>query len=325
MNYSCEWLESHMYDMNPPDFPCEWAKQNWDKSIDEITSPPPCRSLQDKYEPKRTVLYHDGHFIINERESDRAKNEALHGIADYVYDPFDATHDYVFSAITDRPWNNERASILSVEIGSPVAPTSTAWWFTQFANCTSIDLSNLDTSNTIYMNNMFANCRALQSLDVSGFDTSNVTTMKAMFFLCELLTSLDVSNFNTSNVTDMMNMFCGCRNVAALDVTNFDTSNVTTMNLMFEECNLLTILDLSNFDTSNVQSTQEMFTSCDNLQTIYASNQFIVEQVTNSTSMFGQCLALVGGAGTTYNSFYTDKSHARIDNPPDEPGYFTAK
>lgn len=31
------------------------------------------------------------------------------------------------------------------------------------------------------------------------------------------------------------------------------------------------------------------------------------------------------GAGTTWSSSHIDKEYARIDNPPDAPGYFTLK
>jgi hypothetical protein len=40
--------------------------------------------------------------------------------------------------------------------------------------------------------------------------------------------------------------------------------------------------------------------------------------------MFSNCLALVGGNGTPYDSTHTDKTYARIDRPG-TPGYFTAK
>ena len=40
--------------------------------------------------------------------------------------------------------------------------------------------------------------------------------------------------------------------------------------------------------------------------------------------MFYNCTSLVGGAGTTYNSSYTDKTYARIDSSS-TPGYFTSK
>ena len=42
-----------------------------------------------------------------------------------------------------------------------------------------------------------------------------------------------------------------------------------------------------------------------------------------STGMFNGCIRLIGGAGTAYDSSHTDGTYARIDNPPDSPGYFT--
>lgn len=57
MNYDCEWLESHIDEETPEDFPCEWAKQNWGKSIDEITEPFPCKSLYDKWHESPPIEY----------------------------------------------------------------------------------------------------------------------------------------------------------------------------------------------------------------------------------------------------------------------------
>ena len=61
------------------------------------------------------------------------------------------------------------------------------------------------------------------------------------------------------------------------------------------------------------------------LTTILVSNNFVVGQVTSSRDMFNRCFDLVGGGGTPFNSNYVDKTYARIDNPPDAPGYFTLK
>ena len=86
-----------------------------------------------------------------------------------------------------------------------------------------------------------------------------------------------------------------------------------------------TSIDLSSFDTSNVTNMSEMFYSNPNLKTIYASDMFNTNAVTSSTNMFYNTTRLVGGAGTTYNSSYVDKTYARIDGGTSSPGYFTAK
>lgn len=249
--------------------------------------------------PPRTVLYTDGTFIINELSRDIDANIQAHGVATNVYDPLDEDHNYVFLGASSRPWDGVKATITSVEIGSKIYPTSTDYWFDGMSACTSIELDNLDTSR--------------------------VTSMHNMFYTCQSLASLDVSNFSTGLVTDMRGMFGGCQLVDSLDVSNFDTSSVNTMYEMFFACNALTSLDLSSFDTRNVTAMNNMFQSDSNLKTVYVSSDFVVTQVSNSSNMFSGCSRLVGGAGTTYSTSYKDKTRARIDNPPDEKGYFTAK
>ena len=50
-----------------------------------------------------------------------------------------------------------------------------------------------------------------------------------------------------------------------------------------------------------------------------------ISAVTSSSNMFYNTTNLVGGAGTTYNSSYVDKTYAKIDGGTSSPGYFTAK
>ena len=53
------------------------------------------------------------------------------------------------------------------------------------------------------MGYMFYQCSGLASLDLSNFNTGNVMYMGSMFSGCSRLASLDVSNFNTGNVKKM--------------------------------------------------------------------------------------------------------------------------
>ena len=171
---------------------------------------------------------------------------------------------------------------------------------------------------------MFSGCSNLTTLDVSGFDTSNVTNMSKMFGGCSSLTELEVSNFDTSNVTSMFSMFYGCSSLTTLDISDWITSNVTNMSYMFNGCSNLTTLDVSGIDTRNVTNMNYMLYDCSNLTTIYASDNFVTNQVEDSTNMFGRCSKLIGGNGTTYNSSHKNKEYARIDTE-ETPGYFTSK
>ncbi len=120
------------------------------------------------------------------------------------------------------PWKDNSDNVLQVKVIWEVAPLSTAYRFSYFYNCKSMDLQWLDTSNVTDMNSMFKACSSLVSLDVSNFDTSNVTNMSYMFYNCSSLQILDVSNFDTSNVTNMSYMFYSCYNLIILNLGYFD-------------------------------------------------------------------------------------------------------
>ena len=186
---------------------------------------------------------------------------------------------------------------------------------------TTLDLSSFDTSNVTSMFSMFSECAAT-TLDLSNFDTSNVTNMSGMFSE-SAATTIDLSKFNTSKVTNMANMFKGCK-ATTLDLSSFNTKNVNDMSFMFDNSSATTI-DLSGFDTSKVTDMERMFYLNSNLKTIYASDNFNTNAVTSSDGMFDNSTNLVGGAGTTYNRSYIDKTYARIDGGTSSPGYFTAK
>ena len=86
-----------------------------------------------------------------------------------------------------------------------------------------------------------------------------------------------------------------------------------------------TALDVSSFDTSKVTNMSYMFKSAGKINTIYASDKFVIDNVTSSDNMFDDASSLVGGAGTQYNSSYVDKTYAIIDGGTSSPGYFTLK
>ena len=181
-----------------------------------------------------------------------------------------------------RKFNNKygyRVKSVTAEKGT-VLPEDSKNLFYNYTNCTSIDLSNADTSNVKNMSGMFFYCSSLTKLDVSGFDTSRVTNMSDMFSGCNELTSLDVSKFNTSRVTDMYQMFGKCSKLTTLNLSSFDTSNVKNISYMFYGCGELTSLDLSGFDTSKVTEKSDlycsscMFSSCNKLESLTLGENF---------------------------------------------------
>ena len=179
---------------------------------------------------------------------------------------------------------------------------------------TSLDLTNFNTANVTYMDNMFNGCSALESLNLTNFNTENVTNMSSMFMGCSGLESLNLTNFNTENVTDMSWMFYGCSALKSLDLTNFNTANVDFMIHMFYGCSALKSLDLTNFNTAKVTYMNNMFEGCSALTTIYASDKFVTDNVSNGSDMFTGCKSL-----KDYSDSKTDHTYAYCGTD----GYFT--
>ena len=189
-------------------------------------------------------------------------------------------------------------------------------------NLKKVYTTGLKTPNLKYMSGMFYNCISLESISLPTFDTSNDTSLNDMFSGCKALKNLDITNFDTSSA--MRGMFGYCSGLTELSVSNFSTSKVTDMSSMFLNCENLKKLDISSFYTTSLTNCYSMFDTCSKLEVIYATKNANFANVTDSTSMFNKCYALVGGNGTEYDSKYTDKTYARLDTT-EQKGYFSKK
>ena len=211
--------------------------------------------------------------------------------------PFSGSYDYDRNRfVTEAGWDENRENIKTVVFDSSFTNdttlTSTAYWFSDCRNLTSIEgVAYLKTNKIEDMSDMFLGCSGLTNLDVSGFNTSNVKNMESMFNGCSGLTSLDVSNFNTTNVTDMSGMFCSCTQLKSLDLRNFNTENVTDMGMMFQNCYAMENLNVRSFNTSKVTSMFQMFLYCYSLHSLDVSS-FNTENVRSMRWMFGGCSGL---------------------------------
>lgn len=149
----------------------------------------------------------------------------------------------------------------------------------------------------------------------ASFANARPTSCFMWFHGCSNLTTIEgIEYFNTENVTNMRYMFDLCKSLKSLDLTNFNTENVTDMYYMFAYCTSLESLDLTNFNTAKVTNMKGMFGSCSALKTIYASDKFVTDQVTESTCMFSDCLNL-----KDYTSSKEDHTYANCG----PTGYFT--
>ena len=205
----------------------------------------------------------------------------------------------------------------------------------QYAGISGLDLNswkNVGSKTSLRTTSMFDGCSNLVSVDLSTWDCSQLTSTEAMFRNCTLLTSFDTStikNWNTENLTNTSSMFSGCSALTKLDLSNLNVSKVTNMSRMFEDSMRHmpgNIINLTKWNTSAVTNMSGMFCGS-NVERIYVSDSFTVDNVTSDSNMFGYqysgyCLYLVGCNGTVWNKNHRDKSYAHIDNSPSDPGYF---
>ena len=148
----------------------------------------------------------------------------------------------------------------------------------------------------------------------ASFANARPTSCYMWFYGCENLTTIEgFEYFNTENVTNMRDMFGYCKSLKSLDLTNFNTENVTDMYYMFNNCTSLESLDLTNFNTAKVMNMTAMFYKCSALKTIYASDKFVTDQVTEGSNMFSNCFNL-----KDYTSSKEDHTYANY-----RTGYFS--
>ena len=204
--------------------------------------------------------------------------------------------------------------------------TDMSYMFEEMLSVKELDVSRFNTSKVTNMSHMFNHVTSVKHLDVSGFDTSNVTSMTYMFNNVRDLESLDVSNFNVSKVSSLMDTFSSMSNIKVLDLSNWNTTSITNFEWAFTANANLEILDISGIKSPNIYSLTQTFSNCPKLKTIYVSESWNQATISSSVNTFKNSIALVGGAGTTYDPSHIDKEYARIDDPDNgKPGYFTLK
>jgi|GEM_PF-3590141 len=144
-------------------------------------------------------------------------------------------------------------------------------------------------------------------------------------------TSITAVDFDESfadydGMTSLHGLFNGLSNLK--EVRHLDhlvTTNVTDMESMFSCCYSLTELDLSSLDTRQVTNMSKMFWICSSLKTIIVGDLWTTQGVTESTStsMFEDCISLVGSHGTACGSLGFDARAAHIDQGEASPGYLS--
>ena len=100
--------------------------------------------------------------------------------------------------------------------------------------------------------------------------------------------------------------FGECYKLKAIEgIEYLNTENVTDMSSMFQSCSHSYPLDLTSFNTANVTDMSSMFEHCSYLKSIFVSDKFVTDQITNGDKMFNDCTNLRG-----YNDSKIDHNYA---------------
>ncbi len=216
-------------------------------------------------------------------------------------------------------------------LGSVYKVTDFSYMFSGCSNLATLKLpSRQDYANNpnCTMANMFAGCKSLTTINfLDGFYTNNAYDMSNMFSGCSGIrnfsSALDAAEcLITNSCTNMQGMFYKCSGATDFSILKlFNTKLVTNMEQMFMGCEKITELRLEKFNTSKVTSIKAMFSKCTNLKTIYVSDGWSTQNVTDDRMCFANSPNIVGGKGTTFSS--ASGSYAHIDQGASDPGYFT--
>ena len=161
-----------------------------------------------------------------------------------VYTGFEEDR-YVFVSTPDSQWGSSTAPWASVQssiesvtvVDSGIRPKYISLWFANFVNLTDVDVSNLDTSACVAMNNTFFKTRRVQTLDLSAWDVSNVTDFNCMFQECFSLGELNIEGWKARPVNSgCFGVFYDCTALRSLDLSGFDLGQADNANRMFGHC-----------------------------------------------------------------------------------------
>ena len=222
-------------------------------------------------------------------------------ISDKTYGSGEFSGDTVFETSRQVPWYSDKHDkIVNVSIDNTITPKSTAFWFYDFTNpsLTAIDVSNIDVSKTITMEDMFFSCSAVTTITgIDKWQTDELRNMSGVFSQMDSLAKLDLSGWKTSKVFDMDSLFYRCQALTGLgDISHWDVTSVEDMHDMFYDCSKLEQIEskVHLWSPISVKDFSYMFAGCDALISPDLTNWVSLSDgttgtVTNLSFMFKDC------------------------------------
>lgn len=159
------------------------------------------------------------------------------------------------------PWKAYANEITSVMVEEGViAGTNTSGLFSSLNKAITMDVSNLDTTATKNMTQMFLYNSSLETLNATNLVTSSVTTLHMLFDCCYNLSEIQgLETWDTSGVTIMSNAFRDTHSLRNLSgIAKWDTRSLTDLNSTFYRAGVQS-LDLSAWNVEKLKNLHYTF------------------------------------------------------------------
>ncbi len=147
-----------------------------------------------------------------------------------------------------------------------VAPRISDGLFLNFINLEVLDLTELDTSEVINMNNFFKNCKSLQKIEgLKDLNVSNAMVMCSFFENCQSLECIDISNWQVKKLSNINSMFKGCKSLREIKgFNNLNEASVLIWNIshLFYGCKNLKNISLDDWEFPLLTKADDVFKGC---------------------------------------------------------------
>lgn len=161
-----------------------------------------------------------------------------------------------------------------------------------FANTlfTSIDISNIDTSEITSFNSLFEKNSFLKEINLTGIKTPKLETMNNTFLKCYSLRHIKGFNtLDTTNLKEVNNTFELAISLVDLDVTGWKPENLERMSSTFDTClNLREIKGMADLKTPKLRQMNNTFKKCLSLREINMQN-WIADELEYLPHTFDSC------------------------------------
>lgn len=158
-----------------------------------------------------------------------------------------------------------------------------------------------------------------------GFDSANYSMPGQLPWYAERTSVLEVHFDGWVKPASLGYLFGNLTNCESFDLRGLYCAGVRNLSYLFISCNSMREVDISPLADASPSNIGFMFNFCSSLTTIYAPAGTDWSGLSSTNNVFHQCLKLVGGAGTKWESSYAKGTRAVIDGLGGKAGYFTAK